>query len=58
MSPLTKGVLCNPRADRHTDTKVNTEDTLSGFQEYFLQPIIKAQPNILTKDHSYIIIVH
>ena len=21
---------------RHTDTKVNTEDTLSGFQEFFL----------------------
>ena len=34
---------------RHTDTqthtKVNTEDTLSGFQEYFLQPIIKDQSN-------------
>ena len=27
--------------DRQTDTKVNTEDTLSGFQEFFLQPIIK-----------------
>ena len=26
--------------DRHTDTKVNTEDILSGFQELFIQPII------------------
>ena len=25
----------------HTDTTVNTEDTLSGFQEFFLQPIVK-----------------
>ena len=25
----------------HTDTNVNTEDTLSGFQDLFLQPIIK-----------------
>ena len=30
---------------RQTDTKVNTEDTLSGFQEYFLQPIIKERSN-------------
>ena len=29
----------------HTDTKVNTEDTLSGFQEFFLQPIIKDRSN-------------
>ena len=29
------------QTDRHTDTKVNTEDILSGFQEFFLQPIIK-----------------
>ena len=25
----------------HTHTKVTTEGTLSGFQEFFLQPIIK-----------------
>ena len=31
--------------DRHTDTKVNTEDTLSGFQDFFLQPIIKDRFN-------------
>ena len=28
--------------DRHT--KVTTEGTLSGFQEFFLQPIIKDMP--------------
>ena len=28
-------------------TKVNTGDTLSVFQEFFLQPIIKDQSNIL-----------
>ena len=46
-------MLCSPRTDtqtdRHTDTqtytKVNTEDTLSGFQEFFLQPIIKDRSN-------------
>ena len=26
-------------------TKVKTEDTLSGFQDFFLQPIIKDRPN-------------
>ena len=34
------------RTDRHTHTKVTTEGTLSGFQEFFLQPIIKDRPNI------------
>ena len=34
------------QAYRQTDTKVNTEDTLSGFQEFFLQPIIKDRSNI------------
>ena len=44
-------MLCSPRTDRHTHrqthtcTKVNTEDTLSGFQEFFLQPIIKDRSN-------------
>ena len=32
--------------NRQTDTKVNTEGTLSGFQDFFLQPIIKDRPNI------------
>ena len=30
---------------RLTDMKVNTEETLSGFQEFFLQPIIKDWSN-------------
>ena len=32
-------------ADTQTDTKVTTEGTLSGFQDFFLQPIIKDRPN-------------
>ena len=51
---MSTGVLCSPhidaqterQADWHTDTKVNTEDTLSGFQEFFLKPIIKDRSNI------------
>ena len=47
-------MLCSPRADTHTqrqtdrqtDTNVNTEDTLSGFHEFSLQPIIKDRSNI------------
>ena len=31
--------------DRFTHTKVNTEDTLSGFQEFFIQPIMKNRSN-------------
>ena len=34
------------RTDRQTHTKVKTEDTLSGFQEFFLQPIIKDRSDI------------
>ena len=48
---MSKGVLCSPRTDaqthRQTDTKVNTEGTLSGFQDFFLQPLIKDRPNNL-----------
>ena len=36
---------CSLRMDRHTYIKVNIEDTFSGFQEYFLQPIIKDRSN-------------
>ena len=47
--PRSKDVLCSPRTDGQTDrqthTKVTTEGTLSGFQEFFLQPIIKDRPN-------------
>ena len=38
--------------DRHADTIVTTVGTLSGFQEFFLQPIIKDwsnySPNIIS----------
>ena len=34
-----------PVARSQTD-RVTTEGTLSGFQEFFLQPIIKDRPNI------------
>ena len=36
------------QTDTHTHMKVNTEDNLSGFQEFFLQPIIKDQSNYQT----------
>ena len=32
------------QTDRQTD-RVTTEGTLSGFQDFFLQPIIKDRPN-------------
>ena len=38
-------VPCSPSTDTQTHTKVTTEGTLSGFQELFLQPIIKDRPN-------------
>ena len=53
--PRSKGVLCSLRADTHTqtdrqtDTKVNTEDTLSGFQDFFFHPIIKDRSNTTNK---------
>jgi len=42
---MSKNVLCSPFTDRHTE--VTTVDTLSGFQKFFLQPIIKDRPNLL-----------
>ena len=33
------------QTDRQTHTKVKTEGTLSGFQDFFLQPIIKKWAN-------------
>ena len=38
-------VQTHRHTDTQTDTKVNTEDTLSGFQEFLLQPIIKDLSN-------------
>ena len=47
--------LARVQTDGHTDTqtdaKVNTEDTLSGFQEFFLQPIIKDRSNTTVCHH-------
>ena len=34
------------RTDTQTHMKVTTEGTLSGFQEFFLQPVIKDRPNM------------
>ena len=51
--PKPKSVPCSPRTDRQTDrrtdTKVTTVGTLSGFQEFFLQPIIKDRPNTILR---------
>ena len=47
---FSKYMLCSPRTDGQTDTQtqtnVTTVGTLSGFQEFFLQPIIKDRPNM------------
>ena len=40
--------------DRQTDTKVTTVGTLSGFQEFFLQPIIKERSNISSREVLWI----
>ena len=45
MVPRSKDVPCSPRTDRRTD-RVTTVGILSGFQDFFLQPIIKDWPNI------------
>ena len=36
--------VARERTDTQTHTKVTTEGTLSGFQDFFLQPIIKDRP--------------
>ena len=38
-------VQTDRQTHRHTNMKMNTEDTLSGFQECFYQPIIKDRSN-------------
>ena len=38
-------VQTDTHTDRQTDTKVTTVGTLSGFHEFFLQPIINDRPN-------------
>ena len=44
--------------NRHTDTQTDTKGTLSGFQEFFLQPIIKDRPNNNNKKHNCKICVY
>ena len=41
-------MTCSLFTDRHTD-RVTIEGTLSGFQDFFLQPIIKDRPNMLER---------
>ena len=62
-------MTCSPSTDRQTDTQTHTkvisEGTLSGFQDFFLQPIIKDRPNkplyiiinenIHLKNHEYVL---
>ena len=38
--------VARAQTDGQTDGQVTTEGTLSGFQDFFLQPIIKDQPKI------------
>ena len=55
--------VARPQTDRQTDTRthrVTTEGTLSGFQDFFLQPIIKDRPNInkhVNVYNSFVVIV-
>ena len=56
---MSKGVPCSSftdgRTHTHTQThRVTTEDTLSGFQEFFLQPIIKELSNNKTKQKTHV----
>ena len=53
-------MLCSPRIDtgthththRPTDTKVNTEDTLSGFQEFFPSTYHQGSVQLLGKSRK------
>ena len=42
---MLRSSITHTETDGQTDTKVNTEDTLLGFQEFFLQRIIKDRSN-------------
>ena len=48
--PRSKGVICGLSTARHTHTKVKTEDTISAFQDFVLQPIIKDRSNMKKKN--------
>ena len=42
--------VAHSQRDTHTHThRVTTEGTLSGFQDFFLQPVIKDRPNYSRK---------
>ena len=45
--------VARAQTDRRTDMSVKTEDTISGFQEFFLQPIIKYRSNIAENDFTF-----
>ena len=59
---LAQKLLSVARVRRHrdtetqTDTKVTTVGTLSGFQEFFLQPIINDRPNIENPSQKLILL--
>jgi len=45
---MPKDLICSPRTHTQTDRqthRVTTVGTLSGFHDFFLQPIIKDRPN-------------
>ena len=46
-----------PVARSHTDThtdRVTTESTVSGFQDFFLEPIVEDLPNITEKPYCFL----
>lgn len=47
-----KGVSCSSFTDTYTG-RVTTEATLSGFQDFFLQPIIKGWSNFIPQLISF-----
>ena len=49
---MPKDVTCSHTV-RQTD-RVTTVGTLSGFQDFFLQPIIKDRPNIAKVTQTYV----
>ena len=56
-NPKTQKVcpVAHAQTDRQTHMKVKIEDTLSGFQEFSLQPIIKDRSNITSTMPSCIV---
>ena len=46
--------VARPQTDRLTDMKVNTEDTLSRFQEFVLSPTIKDRSNNINNIYMHL----